>query len=196
MPEKPATPPAPVSPLTGGTGPAAGTAMAVNVPLDSTTGVGIAGGAEASSGAATPLLTMPAALPPTVPDALGYPRASFWERLGAGLIDIILVSILGGMIGGPPQGFLLAAAYFIGLWMWKGTTVGGVVVQLRVVRQDGQKITFPMALVRLLVGVFSMMVFFVGFLWIAWDPEKQSWHDKVAGTVVVRMPKGMPLLLI
>jgi uncharacterized RDD family membrane protein YckC len=34
----------------------------------------------------------------------------------------------------------------------------------------------------------------LGFLWIAIDSERQSWHDKIAGTVVVRAPKGVSLL--
>jgi uncharacterized RDD family membrane protein YckC len=193
MPDKPtATLVAPVSPAPGATpGPISvpGTIapLACNVGAETATPVGTS---------VPPSLSIPAAVPPAVPEALGYPRATFWERLGAGLIDLILISILSVFVGGPPLGFLVAAAYFIGLWMWKGTTVGGVVVQLRVVRQDGQKITFPVALVRLLIGVFSMMVLFLGFLWIAWDGEKQSWHDKVAGTVVVRMPKGTPLLVL
>jgi uncharacterized RDD family membrane protein YckC len=34
----------------------------------------------------------------------------------------------------------------------------------------------------------------LGFLWIVFDEEKQSWHDKVAGTVVVHAPKGMSLV--
>jgi uncharacterized RDD family membrane protein YckC len=40
------------------------------------------------------------------------------------------------------------------------------------------------------------MVLFVGFLWIIWDAEKQAWHDKIAGTVVVRLPKAAPLVCL
>ena len=53
---------------------------------------------------------------------------------------------------------------------------------------------FPVALVRSLSSFFSAFVLFLGFLWVAWDREKQSWHDKIAGTVVVQMPKGFALL--
>jgi uncharacterized RDD family membrane protein YckC len=45
-----------------------------------------------------------------------------------------------------------------------------------------------------LAAVFSTMVMFVGFLWIAWDKEKQGWHDKIAGTVVVRLPHTQSLV--
>jgi uncharacterized RDD family membrane protein YckC len=31
-----------------------------------------------------------------------------------------------------------------------------------------------------------MLVFFLGFIWVAFDKRKQGWHDKIAGTVVIR----------
>lgn len=40
--------------------------------------------------------------------------------------------------------------------------------------------------VRILIANFSMMVFGLGFLWMLWDPKSQTWHDKAAGTVVVK----------
>jgi uncharacterized RDD family membrane protein YckC len=48
--------------------------------------------------------------------------------------------------------------------------------------------------VRSLTSLFSLVVAFLGFLWAGWDREKQTWHDKIAGTVVVRMPKGFSLI--
>jgi uncharacterized RDD family membrane protein YckC len=87
-------------------------------------------------------------------------------------------------------------AYFAGMWTWRGTTVGGIVLNLRVVRYDGKPMNFAVALVRALGAAFSIMVFFLGFLWIAWSQDKQGWHDKIAGTVVVRQPRGTPLLCI
>jgi uncharacterized RDD family membrane protein YckC len=132
--------------------------------------------------------------PPIVSEALSYPRAGFWERMGAGFLDVVLVGILWGFVG--RFGFLVALAYFAGMWAWKGTTVGGVVLSLKVVRQDGERMTFLIALVRALAASFSVVVLFLGFLWIAWDEEKQGWHDRIAGTVVVRLPRPMSLLSI
>jgi uncharacterized RDD family membrane protein YckC len=129
-----------------------------------------------------------------LPDALAYPRAGFWERMGAGFLDIVLVSILGSLVGGPPLGFLVALAYFAGMWAWKGTTIGGIVLKLQVVRLDNQPVTFAVALVRGLAAAFSIVVLFLGFIWIAFDQDKQGWHDKIAGTVVVRLPRGTPLV--
>jgi uncharacterized RDD family membrane protein YckC len=136
---------------------------------------------------------MPAA---PLPEALAFPRASFWERMGAAFLDVVIVGILGGLVGGPPLGFLVALAYFAGMWAWKGTTVGGVILGLKVVRLDGGPVTFPVALVRGLGAALSVVVLFLGFFWIAWDPDKQGWHDRIAGTVVIRLPRGTPLVML
>jgi uncharacterized RDD family membrane protein YckC len=49
------------------------------------------------------------------------------------------------------------------------------------------------ALVRGLSSVFSLVVLGIGCFWILWDPERQAWHDKIAGTYVVRVPRNWPL---
>ena len=136
----------------------------------------------------------PPSVGPAVSEAYTQPRASFWERLGAAFLDMVLAGILCGFVGGPPLGFLVILAYFAGMWAWKGTTVGGIVVNLKVVRLDGQPVTLPVALVRGLGGAFSAVVLFLGFFWILWDKDRQGWHDKIAGTVVVRVPRGRSLV--
>jgi uncharacterized RDD family membrane protein YckC len=100
------------------------------------------------------------------------------------------------MLGGddPDDWFVLVlVAYHVAFWMWKATTLGGIICQLRVVRVDGAPLRFVDALVRGLVGIFSVATFGLGALWILRDPERQSWHDKVAGTFVVRVPRNYPL---
>ena len=150
-------------------------------------------GASAQTGiAASP--TPPPSPAAALPDALAHPRASFWERMGAAFLDVMLVGILGGLAG--HLGLLVALAYFAGMWAWKGTTVGGIVLNLKVVRLDGSPLTFAAALVRALAAAFSVVVLFLGFLWIIWDKEKQGWHDRIAGTVVVRLPRGMSLVCL
>jgi uncharacterized RDD family membrane protein YckC len=140
---------------------------------------------------------------PSVPELLAYPRAGFWVRMGAGFLDVVLVSILSGlisgplaMLGGPLLWMLVALAYFGGMWTWRGTSIGGIVLGLKVVRFDAQPLTFPVALVRGLGGMFSAAVLFLGFFWIAWDPERQAWHDRIAGTVVLHLPRSAPLLTL
>ena len=87
----------------------------------------------------------------------------------------------------------LLLIYFIGFWAWKGTTMGGIVTNLRVVKTTGAPVEFVDALIRGLMGVLSFAAAGVGVLWILRDPEGQAWHDKAAGTFVVKVPKSMPI---
>ncbi len=65
---------------------------------------------------------------------------------------------------------------------------------IKIVRLDGTPVTFAVALVRALASFLSAMVFGLGFLWVGFSNDKQSWHDKVAGTVIVKVPKGISLI--
>jgi uncharacterized RDD family membrane protein YckC len=80
------------------------------------------------------------------------------------------------------------------MWKLKGTTIGGIVCGLCVVRMDDRPLDWPTAIVRALSCFLSLAVFGLGFIWIAFDDERQGWHDKIAGTVVVRVPQGVSLL--
>ena len=114
----------------------------------------------------------------------------------AGVLDVILVVFVWQFLDPIARDnaiFLLMLAYFIGFWTWKGTTVGGIICQLRVVKVDGTPIRFVDALVRGLSAIFSTIVLGLGFFWIVRDPERQAWHDRIAGTYVVRVPRNWPL---
>jgi uncharacterized RDD family membrane protein YckC len=186
MPERTSPPsPGPISPI----GPIPANPGASSPPTS-----GEPAQATASQPSTPPLSTIPSAIP--LPEAFALPRAGFWERMGAAFLDVVLVSVVGGLSGKPHVAFLFALAYFSGMWAWKGTTIGGIVLGLKVVRLDGQPVTFTIALVRGLAVAFSVMVLFLGILWVAWDRDKQGWHDKIAGTVVVRLPRGTPLVCL
>jgi uncharacterized RDD family membrane protein YckC len=116
--------------------------------------------------------------------------------MAAAFLDVVLVSILGAMTHEPVLWLLISLAYFAGMWTWKGTTIGGIVLGLKVARLDGRPLTFVVALVRALAAAFSVIILFLGFLWIAWDADKQGWHDRIAGTVVLRLPRGTPLVCL
>ena len=126
-------------------------------------------------------------------DTVLLPRAGFWARLLAAMLDLFLLTML--VIWLPVVGLALfiplAVVYFAGIWTWKGTTIGGLVMGHKVVRTDGREVEFPVALVRSVLSIFSTFAAFLGCLWAAWDHEKQTWHDKIAGTVVVKMPRPM-----
>jgi uncharacterized RDD family membrane protein YckC len=154
-------------------------------------------GAQATQPGAAPLPPLTTPVPAEPPIAMSYPKAQFWERLGAGFLDWVIVCILSSPVPAHWLWPLIALAYFSGMWAWKGTTVGGVVLKLQVVREaNGGTLTFVVALVRSLAAAFSIVVLFLGFFWIAWDKDKQGWHDKIAGTVVVRLPRALPLVCI
>jgi uncharacterized RDD family membrane protein YckC/cytoskeletal protein CcmA (bactofilin family) len=129
-----------------------------------------------------------------VPEALAYPRASFWQRMGAGAIDILLIGVVSAVLPIPMSFLLATVAYFTAMWAWKGSTIGGTVVGLKVVRLDGRPLDWTVALVRSLGAWLSTTVLFLGFFWIAWDDDRQGWHDRIAGTVVLKLPRGTPLL--
>jgi uncharacterized RDD family membrane protein YckC len=137
-----------------------------------------------------------AAADAAVSDLASFPRAAFRDRLAAFVLDIILVAIAQQILDLTRRDssfFLLLLAYHIGFWTWKGTTVGGIICQLRVVRVDGGPLRFIDALVRGLSSIFSLAVLGLGCLWILKDPERQAWHDKIAGTYVVKVPRNWPL---
>src|SRR5712672_3835314 len=122
-------------------------------------------------------------------------RAGFWHRALALLLDLILVGIMCTIVGLHSHGLLLLlAAYGAVMWKLRGTTIGGIVCNLRVVRLDGRPIDWPTAIVRALGCFLSAAVAGLGFIWVVFDPERQSWHDKIAGTVVVRAPRATPLV--
>ena len=154
-------------------------------------------------------MTPPVAPPPSAPapvlSASTLPRAGLFIRLCALALDGVLIGMIMGFtssllprflqFGHGPGGVLLALAiYGAVMWKNKGTTIGGIVCGLKVVRLDHREIDWATASVRALGCFLSLIVAGLGFIWVAFDEEKQSWHDKIAGTVVVVVPKGVSLL--
>ena len=115
--------------------------------------------------------------------------------MGALFVDLLLVGILTGMLHHSHNLELVVLAIY-GALMWKlrGSTVGGLVFHLQVIRVDGRPIDWETAIVRALSCFLSMVVAGLGFFWIAFDSGKQGWHDKIAGTAVVRVPRPVPLV--
>jgi uncharacterized RDD family membrane protein YckC len=165
-------------------------------------GPGAAAGPAAAPDAAVPpdpeahaTATHPPGAAPRFISAAGLPRAGFWIRMGALLLDTVLVGFLMGMLH---HGFhlqlLVLAIYGAVMWKLRGSTVGGIVFDLHVVRLDDRAVDWETAIVRALGCFLSLAVVGLGFFWIGFDPGKQAWHDKIAGTVVVRVRQGVPLV--
>jgi uncharacterized RDD family membrane protein YckC len=195
---RPAAPP----PEPGPSGPADDVAIAPATPEAS--GSAAFRMADAGPVAADPVLPPFSPGPASQPGAaasslLAYPFAAFADRAAAFVLDVILVLIVRQILDLPRNDdgagvtFLLLLMYHIGFWGWKGTTVGGIICQLRIVRLDGSPLRFVDALVRGLASIFSLAVLGIGALWILRDPERQSWHDKIAGTYVVKVPRNYPI---
>jgi uncharacterized RDD family membrane protein YckC len=111
-------------------------------------------------------------------------------------LDTLLVAVSVNLLPDYFQpNFLLAfAAYCVVLWALKGTTIGGIVCSLKVVRLNDQPVDWPTALVRALGGFLSLFAAGIGFIWVHFDDQRQSWHDKIAGTTVVHVPRGVSLV--
>jgi uncharacterized RDD family membrane protein YckC len=143
----------------------------------------------------------PAASEPSVPATpmTTMPRAGFFIRMAALVLDSILVGIVLTCLGHNQDGahntFLIALAlYGAVMWKMKGTTIGGIICGLTVVRLDGKPLDWPTVTVRALSCFLSLVVAGLGFFWICFSREHQAWHDKIAGTVVVYAPKGHSLV--
>jgi uncharacterized RDD family membrane protein YckC len=157
----------------------------------------LAAAAPGYGSAAPPLGGSAPPLPASTIDLRVMPRATFMQRLAALALDVLLVAMTYAFLdfdrGPGSRFFLLLLIYHIGFWAWKGTTVGGIICQLRLTRTDGYPLRFADALVRGLSGIFSFAVLGLGYLWILKDPERQAWHDRIAGTLVVKVPANLPL---
>jgi uncharacterized RDD family membrane protein YckC len=129
------------------------------------------------------------------------PRAGFWVRLEALLIDLVLLAAVTSTFMGigpvsvsswvrdivEPRALLLLLAYFSFFeGSASGQTVGKKLLNIRVVDLgNAESIGFIRAAVRNVVAYFVSVIFLLGYLWMLWDKERQTWHDKVASSIVV-----------
>lgn len=136
--------------------------------------------------------------------------ARFWRRVGAGILDGILLTALSmliliagygpayvewlrgpttdGMYGwlDPVVNQLLPIVLPALFWVWIGATPGKTLLDCRVVDAVTlEKISFARALLRSVAYIASFIPLGLGFLWIIWDKRAQGFHDKIAGTVVI-----------
>ena len=139
-----------------------------------------------------PSSQQPAYQPPAG-DGPSGPRASFGRRLVAAIIDGILLGVVGAIfyaisrtLGYVVQ-LLLTIAYLTYLeGSPSGQTVGKKAMGIRVIDfSTGGAIGYGRAFVRWIARILSGIVCLLGYLWMLWDKEKQTWHDKLATTVVV-----------
>ena len=126
----------------------------------------------------------------------------FWIRLWANIIDSVLFLIIAipvtylilnsdrSLMTGPVDVFvnwILPAVVVIVLWSVWTATPGKMLTGLSIVDQNtlrkGTKMQYT---IRYFAMFLSIIPLGLGCLWIAWDRKKQGWHDKIAGTVVLK----------
>lgn len=137
----------------------------------------------------------------------------FWPRVGAALIDTLLVLALciplvtavygrqywlsSDLIQGPADfliTWVLPAVAVILFWVYRQATPGKIAIGARIVdAKSGEKPSTAQCVVRYAGYYVAMLPLMVGILWVAFDPRKQGWHDKLAGTVVVRTRNKGPV---
>jgi uncharacterized RDD family membrane protein YckC len=122
------------------------------------------------------------------------PRASFGIRFVAALIDgvglLVVQLILGGILGmaaGRGLGTLAGLAYYVYFeGSPSGQTVGKKAMNIRVIDfQTGGELGYGKAALRYIGRIISAIPCGLGYFWMLWDKEKQTWHDKIATSVVV-----------
>ncbi len=82
--------------------------------------------------------------------------------------------------------FFLASAYFVILNGYGGKTIGKMIMGIRIISEEGSSIGFWQSFVRWIGYYISAAFLFLGFVWSIFDRNSQSWHDKIAGTYVVK----------
>ncbi|CAH0991031.1 hypothetical protein SIN8267_01132 [Sinobacterium norvegicum] len=138
-----------------------------------------------------------------------YEYAGFWIRAGASVIDSIIivlftVPIIYAVYGESyfysqdhVQGasdiiitYILPFIATILFWKYKSATPGKMAIKVKIVdAKTGNPPSTSQSIIRYLGYYVSMIPLFLGFFWVIWDSKKQGWHDKMAGTVVIR-PKN------
>jgi uncharacterized RDD family membrane protein YckC len=132
--------------------------------------------------------------PPTAGNGPSGPRAGFGRRFVAFLIDVILLGVVQGILFAATNegiaygvGTLLSLAYYT---YFEGTasgqTVGKRALDIRVIDfRTGGSIGHGRAFIRWISRILSTIPCLLGYFWMLWDREKQTWHDKLATSVVV-----------
>jgi uncharacterized RDD family membrane protein YckC len=140
--------------------------------------------------------------------------AGFWARTGATLIDSLLLIVITfplllgiygwayfdgektSLLAGPADFFIswvLPGVAVIAFWSMKQATPGKMAISARIVdATSGEPPSTGQLVGRYFAYIVSTIPLCLGFIWVAFDRKKQGWHDKLAGTVVIRNARRGP----
>jgi len=121
------------------------------------------------------------------------PRASFGRRFVAYLLDSILIGIVYGILYAINTSLAYTIALLVGVVYFSyfegspsGQTIGKKAFGIRVIDfRAGGPLGYGRGFIRWLGRILSGILCALGYLWMLWDKEKQTWHDKLATSVVV-----------
>ena len=119
--------------------------------------------------------------------------AGFWTRFLAMVIDLIVVSLVGGLLAAGSFGVGVVISFFIP-WLYEAfmlssewqATVGKRAMSIVVTGTNGGRISFARATGRHFAKILSACILFIGFIMAAFTARKQALHDMLAETLVVR----------
>ncbi len=133
---------------------------------------------------------------PARASAVEFEYVGFWPRLGAALIDGIILLVVAIILAVITAGlsvyaqWLIDILYYVLLTGLRGQTLGKQLLGIRVVNRNGEVPGIGRAILREVIGKFvSTIVLLLGYIWVLFDRRKQGWHDKIAGTYVIRVER-------
>lgn len=89
--------------------------------------------------------------------------------------------------------WVFPAAATVLFWLYKRATPGKMALSAQVVdAETGNSLIVGQLIGRYLAYFLATVPLGFGIIWVAFDPRKQGWHDKLAGTVVVRKKDRRP----
>lgn len=113
--------------------------------------------------------------------------AGFWRRFAAAFLDGLIIGGIPAMLFKDHSiSFLIGLGYSVWMLTTYSATVGMMVLKIKITKENGNKLTYQDALLRYFASILSAAVILLGYLWMIWDPKKQTWHDHIAKTVVVK----------
>jgi uncharacterized RDD family membrane protein YckC len=126
------------------------------------------------------------------PAAVATPYAGFWMRVGAYLVDFVILFIPLSIVGAIP--ILGIFGGIIGLWLYfalqesseRQATIGKWALKIYVTDMQGRRISFAQATGRYFGRILSFIMLGIGVLMVAFTQKKQGLHDMMAGTLVWR----------